>query len=112
LANKNALKFSAFSEVKARGDFENALLRFCIGRGILTIDIREYWPALPALFWSSSYAASHCLAVAPQSAATQIFYCTFYYIILNSNCEAQRAPIKLRKIVEDRVRSQKLSMSD
>jgi hypothetical protein len=42
----------------------------------------------------------------------QIFYCTFYYITLNSNCEAQRAPKNLKKIVEDRVGSQKWGMSD
>ncbi len=51
--------------------------------------------------------------MAPQSGAKQNFYCTVYYITLNSNCEAQRAPKKLKKkIVEDRVGSQKLSMSD
>jgi hypothetical protein len=27
----------------------------------------------------------------PQSGAKQIFYCTVYYITLNSNCKAQRA---------------------
>jgi hypothetical protein len=36
----------------------------------------------------SSYVVSHCIAVAPQSGAKQIFYCTIYYITLNSNCEA------------------------
>jgi hypothetical protein len=51
----------------------------------------------------SSYVASHCLAVALQSGAKQIFYCTVYYITLNSNCEAQRASKKLKKIVDDRV---------
>jgi len=55
----------------------------------------------------SSYVTSHCLAVVPQSGAKQIFYCTVYYITLNSNCEAQRALKKLKKIVEDRVGSQK-----
>jgi hypothetical protein len=45
--------------------------------------------------------------VAPQSGAKQIFYGTVYNITLNSNCEAQRAPKKLKKNVEDRVRSQK-----
>jgi hypothetical protein len=45
--------------------------------------------------------------VVPQSGAKQIFYCTVYYITLNSNCEAQRALKKLKKIVEDRVGSQK-----
>ena len=62
---------------------------------------------MPALFWLSSYVASHCIAVAPQSGAKQIFYCTVYYITLNSNCEAQRASKNLKKIVVDRVGSQK-----
>jgi hypothetical protein len=35
------------------------------------------------------------------------FNCTVYYITLNSNCEAERASKNLKKIVEDRVRSQK-----
>jgi hypothetical protein len=56
---------------------------------------------LPALFWLSSYVASHCLAVSPQSGAKQIFHCTVYYITLNSNWEAQRASKNLKKIVED-----------
>jgi hypothetical protein len=34
-------------------------------------------------------------------------YCTVYYITLNSNYEAQRASKNLKKIVEDRVGSQK-----
>jgi hypothetical protein len=59
------------------------------------------------MFWLSSYVASHCLAVVPQSGAKQIFYCTVYYITLNQNCEARRAYKNLKKIVEDRVRSQK-----
>ena len=50
--------------------------------------------------------------MAPQSGAKQIFYCTVYYITLNSNCEAQRASKNLKKITEDRVRSQKQCMSD
>ncbi len=37
----------------------------------------------------------------------QIFYCTVYYITLNSNSEAQRASKNLKKIVEGRVGSQK-----
>jgi hypothetical protein len=37
----------------------------------------------------------------------QIFYSNVYYITLNSNCEAQRASKNLKKIVEDRVGSQK-----
>jgi hypothetical protein len=45
--------------------------------------------------------------VAPQSGAKQIFYCTVYYVTLNSNCEAQRASKNLKKIVGDRVRSPK-----
>jgi hypothetical protein len=39
-------------------------------------------------------------------------YCTVYYITLNSNCEAQRASKNLKKILEDRVGSQKSGMSD
>jgi hypothetical protein len=62
---------------------------------------------MPALFWLSSYVASHCMAVAPLSGAKQIFYCIVYYITLNSNCDAQRASKILKKIVVDRVGSQK-----
>ncbi len=69
------------------------------------IDIREYIDCLlagqPALFWLISYVAGHCLSVAPQSGAKQIFYCTVYYITLNSNCEAQRTCKNSKKIVED-----------
>ncbi len=36
--------------------------------------------------------------VAAQSGANENFYCTVYYITLNSNCEAQRTS----KNVEDR----------
>jgi len=45
--------------------------------------------------------------VGPQSGAKQIFYCTVYYITLNSNCEAQREPKNLKINVDDRVQSQK-----
>jgi len=58
------------------------------------------------LFGLSSYVASHHLAVAPQSGAKDQFYCTVYYITLNSNCEAQGASKNLKKNAEDRVRSQ------
>jgi hypothetical protein len=44
--------------------------------------------------------------VAPQSGAKQMFYCTVYYITINSNGEAQRACKFKKKIAEDRVRSQ------
>jgi hypothetical protein len=44
--------------------------------------------------------------VAPLSGANQNFYCTFYNITLNSNCEAQRTSKNLKEIVEDRGRSQ------
>jgi hypothetical protein len=47
------------------------------------------------------------MAVVPLSGAKQIFYCTVSYITLNSNCEAQRASKNLKKIVVDRVGSQK-----
>jgi hypothetical protein len=53
---------------------------------------------LPALFWLSSYVTSHCLAVAPQSGTKQIVYCAVYYITSNSNCEAHRASINLKKM--------------
>jgi hypothetical protein len=46
-------------------------------------------------------------AFMPQSGAKQSFYCTIYYITLNSSCEAQGASKNLKKIVEERVRSQK-----
>jgi hypothetical protein len=35
--------------------------------------------------------------MAPQSGAKQNFYCTVYYITLNSNCETQRASKTLKK---------------
>ncbi len=35
------------------------------------------------------------------------FYCVVYYVTLNSNCGVQRASKNLKKIVEDRVGSQK-----
>jgi hypothetical protein len=61
----------------------------------LTTDKRKYidWSLVQptGLFWLSSYVASHCLAVVLQSSAKQYFYFNVYYIILNSNCEAQRA---------------------
>jgi hypothetical protein len=44
--------------------------------------------------------------VASQLGAKQFFYCTVYYMALNSNCEAQRASKNLKN-VEDRVKSQK-----
>jgi hypothetical protein len=44
---------------------------------------------MPALFWLSSYVASHHLAAVPQSVAKGQFYCTVYNITLNSNCDAQ-----------------------
>jgi hypothetical protein len=36
--------------------------------------------------------------MAPQSGANNFFYCTVYYITLNSNCEAQRASKNLKKM--------------
>jgi hypothetical protein len=48
----------------------------------------------------SSYVASHCLAVAPQSGAKDQFYCTVYYITLNLNREAQKVTKKLTKIIK------------
>jgi hypothetical protein len=54
----------------------------------------------------SSYVASHCLAVAPQTGAKDQFYCSVYYITFNSNCGAQRASKNMKTIVADRVRSQ------
>jgi hypothetical protein len=43
----------------------------------------------------------------PQSGAKEQFYCSVYYITLNSNCDAQRASKNFeKKIVEDRVRRQ------
>jgi len=43
----------------------------------------------------------------PNWTVNKKFYCTDYHITLNSNCEAQRASKNLKKIVEDRVGSQK-----
>jgi hypothetical protein len=61
---------------------------------------------MPALFWLISYVACHHLAVAAQYGAKYQFYCTVYYITLNSNCKAQRVSKNLKKNVEDRVESQ------
>jgi hypothetical protein len=41
----------------------------------------------------------------PQSSAKENFYCTIYYIILNSNCEAERAS-KIKKNAKVGVTSQ------
>ncbi len=43
----------------------------------------------------------------PNWTVNKNFFCTVYYITLNSNCEAQRASKNFKKIVEDRVGSQK-----
>jgi hypothetical protein len=43
--------------------------------------------------------------VAPQSGGKQKFYCTVYYITLNSICEAHSASKKFENNVEVRVRS-------
>jgi hypothetical protein len=40
---------------------------------------------------------SPALAVVPQSCAKNHFYFTFYYIILNSNCDAQRVSENMTK---------------
>jgi hypothetical protein len=48
--------------------------------------------------------------VTAQSGAREQFYCTVYYITLNANCEAQRASKNFKKIVEDRIGSQKLML--
>ena len=58
---------------------------------------QEEWPVLEDVLKAKS-AKLDC---------KQNFYCTVYYITLNSNCEAQRASKNLKKIVEDRVGSQK-----
>jgi hypothetical protein len=68
--------------------------------------LTAHWHSLPALFWLSSYVASHYLAVAPQSGAKEIFLGAVNYISSNSNCKVQRASKNLKKIVEDRDRSQ------
>jgi hypothetical protein len=74
------------------------------------IDIREYIDCSlrepHALFWLSSYVASHYLAMVPQSSAKCQFYSTVYYIALNSNCEAQRVSKNLKNIAQDRVKGQ------
>ncbi len=57
--------------------------------------MREYigcslaWPACLVLVVYN--VARNCLALVPKSGAKEIFYCTVYFITLNSNCEAQRA---------------------
>ncbi len=57
---------------------------------------------LSALFWLSSNIAIYHLAVVPKSGAKDQFYCTVYYITLNSNCKVQG----VRKNTEDRTWSQ------
>jgi hypothetical protein len=57
------------------------------------------------LFWSNSYVVSHCLAVVPQSGAKEQFHSSVYYLILNSNCEAQRGSRNFGGNVKERVRS-------
>jgi hypothetical protein len=47
--------------------------------------------------------------VVPQSGAKQKFNCTVYHITLYSNCEAQKLSQNLKKNVEDRVRTQKMT---
>jgi hypothetical protein len=42
--------------------------------------------------------------VAPQSGAKENFYCTVYYITLNSKCEAQRASADFKKILNDKAK--------
>ncbi len=42
-----------------------------------------HWHGPPALFGLSSYVASHCLALAPQSGTKEQFHCAVYYITLN-----------------------------
>jgi hypothetical protein len=53
---------------------------------------------LAALFWLSSYFASHHLAVVPQSGAKDQFYFIIYYITLNLNCQTQGVSKNLRKM--------------
>ena len=49
----------------------------------------------PSFGWE--VVTSHHSAVVPQSGAKDQFYCTVYYITLNSNCAAQRVPKILKK---------------
>jgi hypothetical protein len=58
------------------------------------------------MFWLISYVTCHHLAVALQYGAKYQFYCTVYYINVNSNCKAQRVSKKFEKNVEDRVERQ------
>ncbi len=57
-----------------------------------TIDMREYIDCSLAqptcLVMLSGYLARHHLSVGPQSVAKYKFYCTVYYITLNSNYSA------------------------
>ncbi len=61
-----------------------------------------HWHSTPALFSLSSYVDSHHIALVPQSSAYDQFNCTFYYVTLNSNCEAQRIPKFFKEIVENK----------
>jgi hypothetical protein len=53
---------------------------------------------LSALFWLSSYIASHHLAVVSQSRANNQFYGTIQYITLNPICVPQGAFKELKKL--------------
>jgi hypothetical protein len=64
-----------------------------------------HWQSPLPLFWLSSCAAIHHLAVASQSGANDQFYSAVDNKTLHSNCEAQRVSKNL-KIVEDRVKIQ------
>jgi hypothetical protein len=56
-----------------------------------------HWHGLPALFWLISNVASLHLAVVPQLGDKDQFYCTVYYMTLNSNCQAHRVFKKWKK---------------
>jgi hypothetical protein len=68
------------------------------------IKVVSYWCGVPALFWLSSYVASHHLGVVPQASAKFQLYCTVYNIPLNLNCKAQRVSTKLKKIVDESIK--------
>ncbi len=85
---------------------------------ILAIDVRECEDcslALPAcLVWLSSYVTRLCLAVVPQSGAKENFYCTVYYITLNSNCDIREHLKNWKKIrrknIEAKINAQVISV--
>jgi hypothetical protein len=66
------------------------LFCFCFGTAWgAIIDIREYIDC--SLAQPTGLVLVELLAVEPESDVKENFYCTVYYLTVNSNCGAQRA---------------------